>query len=355
MPTLALSAHTFADFIMLATGAYAPLEGFLGPEDYVAVVKQMHLQNGALWPIPITLPVENQFKNLRGKVQLSWQDKIIGSIDVEGAFQSSKEWEAQHVFDTSSPKHPGVNALFQQGDWNLFGPVKLAEHIQAKHTPEQVKNKIKQMGWKSVAAFQTRNPLHKGHEYLHQLVLKQVDGLLLHPLTGPTKVGDIPAHIRMQTYQALLPFYPAGRILLSPYSAAMRYAGPREALLHALSRKNYGITHFIVGRDHAGVNGLYSPDAAQKLLDQFTKQELGLQILHLPPIFYCSGCGGATIQAECPHSPDQHIELSGTAIRRYLEQGKQPPTEWMRPEVSQILLEHGLLEHEQTKLTSLFR
>ncbi len=343
LPALELSDRSFADLELLATGAYSPLSGFLGETDYLSVIEHLRLSDGTPWSLPITLPVtEAEAARLRGRIRLTRGGVTVGLLDTGEQYAARKSFEAREVYRTEDPAHPGVAALYAQGDVNLAGEVTLLEVPRGEfprhhRTPAEVRAVIEARGWQSTVAFQTRNPIHRAHEYLHKVALELVDGLLLHPLVGTTN-DDVPADTRMQAYEVLLEhYYPAQRTLLSTYPAAMRYAGPREAILHALSRRNYGATHFIVGRDHAGVGHYYGTYDAQEIFQNFTAGELGIRILKFEHTFYCQSCHQMVSPRTCPHDASHHLILSGTKVREKLRAGEALPPEFTRPEVADVL------------------
>ena len=331
---------------MIASGAYSPLSGFLGQADYLSVLERMRLTDGTPWSIPITLMVSREEAwNARGTVVLTRHGQPAGLIEVSEQYTPDKGHEAREVYRTADVAHPGVAALYAAGEVYLAGEVTLFEvprgHFPAHHrTPAEVRGVIEARGWRSTVAFQTRNPIHRAHEYLQKVALELVDGLLLHPLVGATKGDDVPADVRVKAYEVLLDkYYPASRTLLSVYPAAMRYAGPREAILHALSRRNYGATHFIVGRDHAGVGSYYGTYEAQEIFSHFTAAELGIQILKFEHTFYCKSCAQLVSPRTCPHDSSHHLVLSGTRVRELLRAGEDLPAEFTRPEVAEVLRE----------------
>jgi sulfate adenylyltransferase len=343
-PALELSERSQADLELIATGVYSPLEGFLGEADYRSVVERMRLANGLPWSIPITLSVsEEQAKTYRGTVRLTRNGQTLGILEVSEQYRPDKQKEAREVYRTTDPAHPGVAALLAQGGVNLAGKISLfrldrGEFPAYHYTPQETRARFR--NWSTVVAFQTRNPIHRAHEYLHKVALEQIDGLFLNPLVGATKSDDVPAKVRMRAYEVLLEkYYPKGRVLLGVYPAAMRYAGPREAILHAISRKNYGCTHFIVGRDHAGVGSYYGTYDAQEIFGAFTAEEIGIQILKFEHTFYCKPCGSIVSSRTCPHDGSEHLILSGTKVRELLRSGASLPTEFTRPEVAEVLRE----------------
>ncbi|ADV67579.1 sulfate adenylyltransferase [Deinococcus maricopensis] len=344
LPTLELTDRAYADLELIATGAYSPLTGFLGEADYLAVIHTLRLDNGTPWSVPITLPIPREdARTYRGRVVLTRSGAPVGLLDVTEQYDARKALEAREVYRTEDAAHPGVAALYAAGDVNLAGDVTLFDVPRGAfphhhRTPAEVRATIEARGWRSSVAFQTRNPIHRAHEYLQKVALELVDGLLLHPLVGTTKGDDVPADVRVRAYEVLLEkYYPHTRTLLSVYPAAMRYAGPREAILHALSRRNYGVTHFIVGRDHAGVGSYYGTYDAQEIFSAYTREELGVQILKFEHTFYCRTCGQLVSPRTCPHDAAHHLVLSGTKVREKLRAGEHLPAEFTRPEVAEVL------------------
>ncbi|MBI4282114.1 MAG: sulfate adenylyltransferase [Chloroflexi bacterium] len=351
-PQVVLNARQLSDAHMLTQGAFNPLEGFMGHEDYASVVRDMHLADGRPWPLPVTLSVDSHqaagFKEGTRLALSQGGEEVVGILSLEEKYRRDREEEAQKVYRTTDTKHPGVANLYQDGDVLLGGKVTLfqerppLEEGCSPHyrTPAQTREAISRLGWSTVVGFQTRNPVHRAHEYIQKCALEAVDGLLLHPLVGETKGDDIPAPVRMRCYQALLEaYYPPGRVLLSVLPAFMRYAGPREAIFHALVRKNYGCTHFIVGRDHAGVGNYYGPYDAQHIFQEFEPGELGIAPLFFENSFYCRQCQGMATEKTCPHGNEHRVNLSGTQVRAMLARGETPPLEFTRPEVAQVLME----------------
>ncbi len=344
-----LSAMAESDLELIAIGALSPLTGFMGQADYEQVVRYCRLANGLIWSIPITLPINSELaRSLRSGQEValsSAKGNLVGLMTIAEKFVYDKAREAQEVYRTTDTKHPGVARLMAQGDVLLGGDVWLLEQpperdfAQFRYGPAQTRALFKERGWQRVVGFQTRNPIHRSHEYIQKTALEIVDGLLLHPLVGETHASDIPADVRMESYQVLVNhYYPQNRVILGVFPAAMRYAGPREAVFHALCRKNYGCTHFIVGRDHAGVGDYYGTYDAQKIFDQFMPDELGITPLFFENTFYCKLCGAIVSAKTCPHSDDDRINLSGTQVRAMLERGEPLPVEFTRPEVSQVLI-----------------
>ena len=352
LPNIIINARQLSDAHMIAQGAFSPLKGFMGYEDYNSVVKDMHLADGHPWPLPVTLAVDShKASELKEgqQVALSQEDgEIVGILSLEGKFRRDKEEEALKVYRTTEIQHPGVANLYQDGDVLLSGEVTMFQERPALEdgcephyrTPAQTREAISQRGWKTVVGFQTRNPVHRAHEYIQKCAMESVDGLLLHPLVGETKGDDIPASVRMRCYNALLEnYYPAGRVLLTVLPAFMRYAGPREAIFHALVRKNYGCTHFIVGRDHAGVGNYYGTYDAQHIFKEFAPGELGITPLFFENSFFCRSCNGMATEKTCPHDAEHRVSLSGTQVRAMLARGEMPPEEFTRPEVAKVLME----------------
>jgi sulfate adenylyltransferase len=345
LPSLPLTAAEQADLRALATGAYSPLTGFMGAKQHQSVTEQMRLPDGLLWPIPICLGLPEDVRVDGGRVLLRDQrGQLLGVLQVQEVFARDRGAEAELVYGTTDPAHPGVARVLGTPALAVAGPIQavvapLPGPVGARAlTPAQTRAAFAERGWASVAGFQTRNPVHRAHEYLMKSALETVDGLLLHPLVGPTKDGDVPAEVRMAAYQAVLGYFPAGRVLLAALVAPMRYAGPREAVLHALVRKNYGCTHFIVGRDHAGVGGYYGTFQSQELLASLAEDELGITPLCFDNAFYCRRCLELATRKTCPHDPDQHVALSGTQVRAMLAAGQLPPVEFSRPEVARLLI-----------------
>jgi sulfate adenylyltransferase len=346
LPALQLSARQISDLALIANGALSPLTSFLGRADYQQVVKQMSLANGLPWSIPIVLAVDSSNAPAEGtEVALyDLQGTLWGILQVEELYHYDKQAEAREVYRTDEEAHPGVAAIYAQGDTLVSGPVTVLPDVRERApyelSPAETRIEFARRGWHTVVGFQTRNPVHRAHEYIQKCALEIVDGLLLHPLVGETKSDDIPADVRMRCYEVLLAnYYPQNRVLLNILPAAMRYAGPREAIFHALVRKNYGCTHFIVGRDHAGVGSYYGTYDAQKIFDQFLPGALGITPLKFENSFYCRQCGSMASEKTCPHARDQWVELSGTAVRAMLRAGTLPPPEFSRPEVARILIE----------------
>lgn len=348
LPAIELDDFQYHDVICLATGVFSPLKGFQDRWQVASVLDSMRLTGGDVWPIPITLSIPpHQACSLRRAtlIRLSFKGRVVGLMHGDDMFWLDPEDEAQAVYGTVDPRHPGVARMLRLSPIRLAGPVTLTALPDWPQkpvlTPRQMRQFIHDRGWHQVVAFQTRNPLHRGHEYIQKTVLEFVDGLVIHPLMGPTKPDDVPASVRWKVYQTLLDhYYPGDRVLLSGFPAGMRYAGPKEALLHALSRKNYGFTHFIVGRDHAGVGSFYDPWASQHIFAGFSREELGITVIPMLPAFYCRRCGQMATEKTCPHSDNDRETLSGTRVRKTLSHGGYLPQETIRPEVEAILREY---------------
>jgi sulfate adenylyltransferase len=343
------SLVNLSDLELLAIGTYSPLTGFMVKEDYDHVVQEMHLRNGLVWSIPVTLAVrEVEATSIsEGQDIALWQDDIpLAIMTVTERYRRNPTLEAKEVYRTEDEAHPGVARLYRHGDILLGGDIwflnwpRPREFPEFRHAPAQTRRMFARRGWRRIVGFQTRNPIHRAHEYIQKTALEITDGLFLHPLVGETKADDIPANVRMESYQALLrDYYPADRVLLGVFPAAMRYAGPREAIFHALARKNYGCTHFIVGRDHAGVGNYYGTYDAQLIFEEFEPEEIGITPLFFDYTFFCRKCGGIVSAKTCPHDKEDWVYLSGTQVREMLERGEMLPEEFTRPEVSKILME----------------
>jgi sulfate adenylyltransferase len=359
VPIITLSAKQACDLEMLAIGAFSPLDGFVGSSDFESICQNLRLapkggrKQGLPWSIPITLAVTDQVKatlTIGARAALQHADgTLLGVIDVEEVYEHDKKLEVPNVFGTEDPAHPGVKAVLDEGNWLVAGPIHVftvtpekdpgEQFSEYRLTPAATRAAFAQRQWRTIAAFQTRNPIHRAHEYLTKCAQEVCDGLLIHPLVGETKPGDIPAEVRMACYRALIDkYYVPARTLLAVMPAAMRYAGPREAILHALVRKNYGCTHFIVGRDHAGVGNYYGTYDAQKIFDRFDPAEIGVTILKFEHTAWCNACESMVSPKTCPHGPEQKVALSGTKVRELLQAGTRPPVEFSRAEVADLLI-----------------
>lgn len=353
LPSIYLTSRETSDLIMMAMGAFSPLEGFMGKDDYTGVVENRHMADGTLWPVPITLSAsKEQAESLAINSEIALVDEesneLMGSMKVTEKFTYDKNLEAKHVFRTEDDAHPGVAKLLAQKEFLLAGPVKAFSEgpyprLYGKHfgRPAETRKIFEERDWSTVAAFQTRNPIHRSHEYCTKIALEVCDGLLIHPLVGKLKADDIPAEVRMKCYEVLMKnYYPQDRVVLKVYPMEMRYAGPREAILHAIFRQNYGCSHLIVGRDHAGVGDYYGPFDAQKIFDEIDEDELHLKPLKIDWTFWCSKCDGMASMKTCPHDKKDRVLISGTDLRKMLANGQMPPKEFSRPEVIEILIDY---------------
>lgn len=352
LPQVKMTSKEVSDLIMMAMGAFSPLDGFMKKDDYLGVVQSMELASGVLWPIPVTLAIDNaDAENIAegGDVALVDGDTgdLMGMMTVEEKYTYDKKEEAEKVFTTTDEEHPGVKRIYTQGDVYLGGPVKaFSEGSYPEQYPEfgrpaETRKIFEEKGWSMVAAFQTRNPLHRSHEYLAKIAMEVCDGVFIHPIVGALKPGDIPADTRMECYHALINnYFPADRIVLKVYPMEMRYGGPKEAILHAIIRQNFGCSHLIIGRDHAGVGSYYGPFDAQDIFDSLKPGALELKPLKLDWTFWCYKCGGMASLKTCPHDKEDRCLISGTQLRTMLSEGKNPPAEFSRPEVLEILMEY---------------
>ncbi len=348
LPTIRLNERELSDFEMIAVGAMSPLEGFMNREDYLSVLDLKRLAKGLPWTIPVVLSWKEGGAEIgEGEkvALLGPDDEILGVMEIEEKYSVDKSQEASKVLLTTDDAHPGVRYLDTITDSYLGGPIHMLKrpgHHRFENfrlDPRETRVLFKAKGWDTVVAFQTRNPIHRAHEYLQKCALETVDGLLVHPLVGETQKGDIPAEIRMDCYKVLFDnYYPSTRTALSIFPAAMRYAGPREAVFHALLRKNYGCSHFIVGRDHAGVGNYYGTYDAHYIFREFDRYEIDITPMFFDHSFFCKKCGNMASQKTCPHGSEDHVFLSGTKVRAMLAEGTKPPAEFTRPEVADLLM-----------------
>ena len=350
-PKLTVNERELSDLEMLSIGALSPLKGFQGKAEYDSILDSMHLPNGLPWTIPVTLSLtDEEAKRIGGTEAVTLVPgetaEPLAILEVDEVFKREREREAQAVFGTQDLAHPGVKALNDAGDLCAAGELRvlrLPEHedfSQYRLTPAETRAEFTRRGWRTVVGFQTRNPIHRAHEYLQKCALEIVDGLLVHPLVGATKGDDVPADVRMRCYEALFDgYYPKDRAMVTVFPAAMRYAGPKEAIWHAIARKNYGCTHFIVGRDHAGVGDYYGTYDAQRIFERFDPDELGITPLMFEHSFWCNRCEGMASPKTCPHGDADRVSLSGTKVREMLRAGERPPPEFSRPDVADILIQ----------------
>lgn len=353
LPKVRMTSRETSDLIMMAMGAFSPLKGFMCHDDYIKVVDEMHTCNATLWPIPITLSVpKEQADSLKEGQEIALVDdesgELMGGMTLSEKYTYDKQHEAKQVFRTDEEEHPGVQKVYNQYDVLLGGPVKAfsegdypARFKGYYARPAETRAIFEEKGWETVAGFQVRNPMHRSHEYCTKIALEISDGLLIHPLVGKLKPGDIPADVRMKCYEILLEkYYPQDRVVLKVYPMEMRYGGPREAVLHAIFRQNFGCSHLIIGRDHAGVGGYYGAFDAQKIFDEIDEDDLFLQPLRIDWTFYCYKCEGMASMKTCPHDAEDRCLISGTKLRQMLSEGELPAAEFSRPEVLAILVEY---------------
>jgi len=352
LPPVKLNSREVSDLIMLAIGAFSPLDGFMRNEDYQRVVKEMRLSNNLLWPIPVTLSVsEDEADKIKEGDRIALlnpgENEVMASMLVEEKYSCDKHREALKVFGTDDMGHPGVKSIYEQGEVYLGGPTKVfneddyPQRFAEFARPAETRAIFADKGWATIAAFQTRNPMHRSHEYLTKIALEVCDGLFIHPIVGRLKAGDTPAEVRMECYRALLNnYYPKDRVVLKVYPMEMRYAGPREAILHAIIRQNFGCSHLIVGRDHAGIGTYYGPFDAHRIFDELSLGDLYIQPMKLDTTFWCSRCGAMVSSKTCPHGDEDHLLISGTKLREMLTRGERPPEQFSRKEVVDILVKY---------------
>jgi sulfate adenylyltransferase len=349
MVAVPLNQRELADLEMIATGAMSPLEGFMTQHDYLSALASTRLDSGLVWSLPVVLsaktPEHERLKPGTDVVLVDDERRMLAVMKVSDCYRADHEYEAKMALGTTDDGHPGVQYLRTISPVYLGGEVhvvRLPEHrdfVRYRLAPKETRVLFAARGWKRIAAFQTRNPIHRAHEYLQKCALELTDGLLIHPLVGETKSDDIPAEVRMRCYEELIAnYYPRDRVVMSVFPAAMRYAGPREAIFHALVRKNYGCTHFIVGRDHAGVGDYYGTYDAQRIFDNYQPEELGITPLFFEHAFFCRVCGSMATPKTCPHPAEDRVSLSGTKVREMLARGEAPPAEFTRPEVARVLI-----------------
>ena len=348
VPAHPATFRQLSDLYLLAEGGYDPVSGFLNAAQTDAVCKSMHLPTGEPWSIPVVFPIDGATRErVRGSDRVVLMDGSApaGLLHVEEVFPIRKDVYADNIFRTRDPAHPGVAWLEGAGDWSIAGTVEVCSDWtfdipgELPISPRATAALVADKGWQTVVGFQTRNPIHRAHEFCTKIALETADGLVIHPLLGETKQDDTPAEVRLACYEVLLRnYYPADHALLAGFPAWMRYAGPREAIFHAQVRRNYGITHFIVGRDHAGVGDYYGPFDAQKIFSEFAPGELGIEPVFFDFVHFCKICGGMASKKTCPHAPEHHVHLAGRVVRQMLKDGQVPPSEFTRPEVARILI-----------------
>lgn len=357
-----MTSRETGDLIMMGIGGFTPLEGFMTHADWLGICDGYRMANGLFWPIPVTLSTDDESVKVGDEVALvdGESGEIMGTMKITEKYTIDKAHECMQVYKTTDLEHPGVKMVMAQGKYNLAGPVKVLSDggFKAKYgeqfmTPAETRAKFQELGWTRVAAFQTRNPMHRSHEYLVKIAIETMDGVLIHSLLGKLKPGDIPAEVRTEAIRVLIDnYFVKNTVIQAGYPLDMRYAGPREALLHALFRQNYGCSHLIVGRDHAGVGDYYGPFDAQKIFDEIPAGSLETQPLKIDWTFWCNKCGGMASMRTCPHSKEDRVLLSGTKVRAMLSEGQDLPATFTRPEVAEVLKKYyaSLAEHEKVKI-----
>lgn len=360
LPKIFISKRTLSDLEGIGIGAFSPLRGFMNKQDYMQVIKNMRLADGTIWSLPITLAVSpfvaERLKVGKQAALIGNQDhEWYGIITIDSIYEVNLFAEAKQVLGTTDTAHPGVQKLLAGQSIYVGGSVYVNNLQPSKsfahypYTPTETRNKFEENGWCTVVGFQTRNPIHRAHEYIQKSALEIVDGLLIHALIGETTADDLSAEVRMRSYEVLVrDYYPTKRVLLSVFPAAMRYAGPREAIFYAIVRKNYGCTHFIIGRDHAGVGNYYDTYEEQHIFQQFKVEELGIQPLCFENSFFCQVCDSMVSHKTCPHPHTAHVTLSGTKVRQLLYERIRQPSQLLRPEVAQVLIT-GIAEEKASK------
>lgn len=353
LPKVHMTSRETSDLIMIGIGAFSPLDGFMGREDWEGICKELEMANGIFWPVPITLSIsDDNASRIQEGSEVALVDgeskELMGTMRIERKYTIDKGYECKEVFRTDDPKHPGVSKVMAQGAWNLAGPVRVFSELDYPDRfpdlyarPEETRAMFEERGWQTIAALQLRNPMHRSHEYIAKIALEVSDGLFIHQLVGKLKEGDIPAEVRVRCVKAVVNHYfPEERVVTRVYPMEMRYAGPREALLHAIFRQNYGASHMIIGRDHAGVGTYYGPFDAQRIFNEIPEDALGIKVLPIDWTFYCYKCKAMASYKTCPHGENDHLLLSGTLLREMLTKGKPVPEKFSRPEVLAILKEY---------------
>jgi sulfate adenylyltransferase len=361
LPQIVMSSRETGDLIMMGIGGFTPLEGFMGEADWKGVCQDMKMTNGIFWPIPVTLSHDQKVAPGTEICLVSGEtQEIMGTMKVTECYKIDKEFECKHVYTTNDPEHPGVKMVMEQKEWNLAGPVKVlsesyfpTEFAGIYQRPSESRKIFEEKGWKTIAALQLRNPMHRSHEYLAKIALEVSDGIFIHQLVGKLKPGDIPADVRVNCINTLVEqFFVKDRVVTGGYPLDMRYAGPREGLLHALFRQNFGCTHMIIGRDHAGVGNYYGPFDAQDIFFKLPEGALECKMLPIDWTFWCYKCGGMASMKTCPHGKEDRLFLSGTALRKALSESGEVPTEFSRPPVLEILREYyaGIKDEDKVEV-----